>query len=453
VRLPRTQKGPDLPPLDAAVLGLLFLFLLAVVLGGPIRYFAVQRHLPWLPYLPHFLLALGILPMFFAYLVREGVTSTFLVILALFGIAITWGALNLASPGQVEFGLWVLLPFLYGVVALPAILRGWRKLVPYAFLLWGVAVLGVLVNVFREYPWVGLEYQVGTTTIEASRLWRLGGLDLIRLCGFGRAPGDTAIEILLPALFLWETLRGRWKLAIWLLSGVAVGLTTHKTSIVVFLLFSALWFFYRGSIRSAWRLIPLLAVIFDTFLPFWGAFGQTGWVHPAQSLAMGVATNTFYERLKLGWPETLRMIIEHGNAVLGRGLGGIGAPQLYFEPALARPADNAIVFLYGSFGLLGIAFLGMYAWRASRLRDASPVARFFFFCACFLLLEGAMVDAMEIAFAGWALGASFRYLQESRVLSRVPELARARLRASRAAGPKPWRQLAPGESPLAPGKP
>jgi len=199
-----------------------------------------------------------------------------------------------------EFGLWVLVPFLYGVVALPSIIRGWRSLVPYAFVIWLVTLAGVLINVFREFPWVGLEYQVGATVIEASKLWRLGGLGFVRLSGFGRAPGDTAIEILLPAIFLWETLHTRWRIAIWVLSGAAIILTTHKTSVVVFVFFSAMWIFSKDTNRPFWRRIPLIALCFDIALPFWRVFTGVAWLNVSHNPTVGMAANTFVDRIKMG---------------------------------------------------------------------------------------------------------------------------------------------------------
>jgi hypothetical protein len=107
------------------------------------------------------------------------------------------------------------------------------------------------------------------------------------------------------------------------------------------------------------------------------------------------------------------MIVERGSPFFGRGLGGIGAAQFYFEPALYSPADNIAVYLFGTFGVLGIILLCVYAWKATRMRIDGPIARFFFYCACLVLLEGVTVNVLEGSFMAMAFGASFRFLQES----------------------------------------
>jgi uncharacterized membrane protein len=95
-----TTKDAELPFFDRAALALLFFFLLTEVLGGAIRYYAVQSGLVWLPYLAHLLLAMAIGPMFFIYLLSEGVTSTYLTILLLFSVGTAYGIYNLNSVSR-----------------------------------------------------------------------------------------------------------------------------------------------------------------------------------------------------------------------------------------------------------------------------------------------------------------------------------------------------------------
>lgn len=428
----RTRKGAELPLLDRVVLALLFFFLLSDVLGGVIRYYGAQFHLTFLSYVPHLVLALAIVPMFFAYLLSEGVTPTYLTIFVLFGVGAVYGTLNLNSPSQMLFGLWVLVVFLYGIVALPAIIHGWRRLTPYAFCLWAIAVAGVLINFFHVWPWIGLEYQVGATSLEASRLWQTGGYNFARLPGFSRVSVAAALQILILCVFLSGTLRRKWWIPVWVLSGIAIALTTHKTAMVIFIFFSITRVFRRSPTRPFWRRVPVVLACLDMLLPFSLLLINLDWSPSGGSLLWRTLITSLIERVKEGWPVWLHMIVERGNVLFGRGIGGIGAAQRYFEPALYSPADNVAVYLYGTFGILGLIFLYFYGRNAARIRTDGQVGRFFFLCACLVLLEGVTVSVIDGTFIALAFGASFRYLEEYKVA--IPQLVR------KWRGPTPLRQ-------------
>jgi hypothetical protein len=417
-RITKTRESTEMPSFDRVALTLLFLFSLTEVLNGAIRYYAAQYGFSWLPYLPHVLLFAALAPMFFAYVVTEGISSTYLTVLVLFGVAATFGVFNLGNASQVEFGFWTLVPFLYGIVVLPSIMRGWRRLVPYAVLLWALAVAGVLINLFHTWPWIGFGYQVGSTSIEASRLWRTNAVNFARLPGFSTGSYFAAVQILILALFLRETLRRKVGIPMWFLSGVAIVLTTSKTTIAIYLFLSIMHLFEHGPTRRSCRLIPFAAAAFDILLPFSMFLVRLDWVDSIRSPTMSLLVWSFAERLQVGWPQWILMIVERGNLVLGRGLGGIGTAQQYFEPALYSPADNIAVYLYGTFGVLGLIALLIYGWKVSRLRIDSPHGRFFFLCACVVLLDGSTTSVLEGAFTAMALGVSLRFLQGRAVRER-----------------------------------
>lgn len=411
----RRRKGPRLPLFDRITLLLLFIFLVSNFLGGAIRYYAAAHGFAWVAYLPHLLLALGLVPLLVRYLSGDGVTSTYAAIFALFGVGVIYGLLNLNSADQVIFGVWVLVAFLFGVVALPAVVRGWRRLKPYVLLLWGLALVGVLINVFYQWPWVGFEYQVGTTSIEASRLWTVAGLSIVRLPGFSRASFNAAVQILVPALFLREiVIERRWWIPMWILSGVAIVLTTSKSVIGAYLLFSLMWFFYSGRIRPSWRAIPTFMASFDILLPFSTLFVKPDWLSSIRRMPVGMMLiGSFAERLEIEWPAWIKMTVAHGSAILGRGVGGIGSATVYFEPALINAGDNLAVYLYGAFGILGLALLWLYGWKASCMRTESDVSRFLFFCVCLVLLKGLTEGVMEGPTTAVVFGMSLRYALES----------------------------------------
>lgn len=400
---------------DRVALALLLFFLLTDVLGGAVRYFAVWFHLAWLPYMPHLLLAISVVPLFLVYVLSEGVTSTYLVVFVLLGVGAGYGVLNLTSARQVEFGLWVLVSFLYGIVVLPAIVRGWRKLVPYVLVLWALGVVGIFINVFHQWPWAGFEYQVGSTVIQATRLWKTAGSSVVRLAGFGRSSSDTADQILFSALFLRLLLpQRRWWMPIWLLSGVAIALTTSKAQLAAYLLLSVMWFFYHGAIRSSWRLIPICAAFVDILLPFSMTYIKVDWLSSVRRSAMSMMlAGSFVERLQITWPRWIEVSVAHGSALLGRGLGGVGSATAYFQPALLNAGDNVAVYLYGAFGILGLMVLILYGWKASRIRGVGDVSPFFFLCTCVVLVQGLTSGIMEGPITAIVFGMSLRYALQS----------------------------------------
>jgi len=408
---PRENAGT--PLFDKAALALLFLLLLTDVLDGAIRYWALQLHLLWLPYLPRFLMALVLGPMLLVRVAGEGLNFMYVALLSLFTLAAIQGVFNLGNTGQVEFGLWVLLPFLYGVVVAESIIRNWKKLIPYAVLLWVLAEAGVCINYFHSWPWAGLDYQLGATEVNAGHLWQTGGIQIDRLTGFTRSWFEAAIQILFLAIFLRSALRKHWWIPVWILSGGAIVLTTTKTTIVAFLLFSALWVFWRRGISKPWGALLIMLVCLDVVLPLSLFFTQEYRLGEDRSPAVHLVVASLIARVQQEWPEALSMIATRGGPILGRGMGGIGSAQSFFEPAIQNGGENVALFLYGYFGLLGVVFLLAYAWKASRMSRNGRIGEFVFCCACVVLLEGAAMSVLEASlFLSLAFGVSLWYAQK-----------------------------------------
>lgn len=425
----KTGKIAELPLFDQMALALLFVFLLSDILGGAIRYYSVQFGLPWMVYAPHLLLTLALLPMFFAYLMSEGIKSTYLIVVALFSVAAIYGLFNLGSAAQVEVGLWALVPFLYGIVVFPSFIRGWRRLVPYATVLWALAVVGVLINFFYRWPWVGFEYQIAGITVRASQLWKTAGVNFVRLPGFSIDSYNTAPQILLLALLLRATLPRRWWLPFWILSGAAIVLTTTKSTIVEYLLLSGPWTYRRGKVSAFWRRIPIAFACLDITLPFFSSFISEHSADSVQSPFWNLLIGSFVGRLAQGWPSWVQGIAAHGNALLGRGLGGVGRGQVVYEAGLFRHADNIAIYIYATFGVMGLVLLLFYAWKAGRSPGDRTLERFLFLCACIVLVEGLVRTIVDYAFLGLAFGLTLRYWLDGAPWHRPYALTRRKQKA------------------------
>ena len=384
-----------------------FVFLLSQVFGGMLRYYLASLGMAPLVYLPKVLLTVALLGAALVSPARKRVSRLFLLVLALTLVFSLVGYVFVRNLLQVAFGLWVMLPFFYGVFFLPSILRVWPRLRPHLLLLWGSAAVGVIINVFYEFPWVGFAYSLGELEIEASRAWVAQGLGLSRVPGFSGASFEAAAQILLLGLALTFMMSRRWRIPVWIVSGVAIALTTSKTPL-------GIWFFLTFLFVLGWfipmrffRFLPVFLVLIGIALPLSSVYGS--YDPRADSIVSRFLFASFEDRLEWVWPTSLHMVVEHGSLLLGRGIGGIGSPQQYFEPFLYSPADSLAVYLFGLGGVFGLLILAAYGIIASLIPLYTHQNRFFFFLILAVLLEGWTVNVMESPLFAMAFGLSLRY--------------------------------------------
>src|SRR5439155_2601258 len=140
----------------------------------------------------------------------------------------------------------------------------------------------------------------------------------------------------------------------WLLSGVTIALTTSKTPALIYLVLSLFWLTRRLVPRKAWRLVPMGLLAMCVALPLSTLLVSYDLSSIVQEPIQRLLLASVGDRLDWLWRDALVMVVEHGEPVLGRGVGGIGMAQQYFESALFSPADNLAVYLYALFGVLGI---------------------------------------------------------------------------------------------------
>jgi hypothetical protein len=303
-------------------------------------------------------------------------------------------------------------PFLAGVLVTPGVIRAWSRLWRYALCLWSVTVIGIFINYFYTWPWIGFEFQVGAMPVSASRLWHIDQFDLFRLPGFSEASYFVAPQVLLLALFLRETAPKRLWIPVWVISGPAIVLTTSKTFVALFVVFSLLWIFRPRTLPHFLYKVPAITACVAVVLPFAMLLVSLDWLSSMQSpLSQGLIA-TFVERMEVGWPEWIRMAAHNGSVLLGRGLGGIGTAQEHFEPGLFSPSDNIAVFAFATFGVFGLLMLLAYARKASRYYGDSPADNFFLFSACVVLLAGITLSVMDSSLLGLTFGASLRFFQD-----------------------------------------
>jgi len=411
--MPASTKATDarLLRVDYIFLAPLLLYLPLLVFEGALRYFLWHVGLEALVYIPKgLMIVLFWLVIIFA-LTRGRLGKAFVFLLGILIIGFFVGLYYTGSFFQAAFGLWVYTPMLYGTVALPSFLRIGKKGSSFVLILWFAVMAGLLWDCISLLPWTGFDYELGKATIEASRKWTTFGIK--RCAGFTRASFSAAYLILFFAVYLATKLKSKFFIfSIWLATGLGLLLTTHKTAIGIYLGISLLGpvlllYPYASIVRQSFKVLPAIVALIGISLPL-------------LSGVVTIAPESHFEKVILAslgmrfsdtWPDALALVKNDGNLVLGRGLGGIGAPQKYFEPKLHNPADNMFLSLYVSFGAGMIAFVGILVHGLSRLdlRD-SWHNRLFWLLGLAVLLQGWTINAVEDPLTSIILGLLLGYI-------------------------------------------
>jgi hypothetical protein len=325
---------------------------------------------------------------------------------------------------QVGFGIKVWLPMFLGIVAVTSGAihdldqpRRWLWV-------WGLLVAGVLANLGVSFPWEGMVIQVGDTAVSGNRAWSTGGI--ARVSGFSRTSFDAAMCIVLLAFYLVQSLpRRSWCVALWLVSGVAIAVTTTKATIGVFIAATPLLPVVgstvpgRPRLNAPRRMLASLAVT---------SVATIGLVAPVATASMDLPLletgslehllfASLVDRAWSTWPQAWALL-DSWQLVLGRGVGGIGAAQSYYELARSSPADNLFVYAYvtgGVFAALIYVYVAQLCWRMSLTSRSSRIC---YFIILFLFVDGLTTNVVECASALIAVGAA--------CTAAIAELSRAR---------------------------
>lgn len=301
-----------------------------------------------------------------------GRKSSFVVVAVCYLLALHFilGAFNLPSILQPIVGLKVFLSFLLGLCAAEHLVKYSDRLAGWAILALIICTGGVIGNYFIAFPWEGQMIASALGERALSREWTAGGIK--RLAGFSRASFDAAAVLLVLVVPAVIALRRYWYLQITALGLVAysIWLTTSKGALLALVLFSVLYLF---QFVLAWRRVAMVLLGFvlasSVLLPFLGVF--FGFAPEIRGSDTAWWLSSFVARLQQMWPDALLNVTQHGSVVLGRGLGGIGFPQLFGEWFRYNAADNVAIYFFSNFGVLGILYLVVIAWYGIRAVSSS----------------------------------------------------------------------------------
>jgi hypothetical protein len=161
--------------------------------------------------------------------------------------------------------------------------------------------------------------------------------------------------------------------------------------------------------RPLWLSIPGLTALLGFALPF-----STLLVDYNLEFDQPVSRFLFASfgiRLSEVWPQTLELVNNYGQPWLGRGIGGIGGAQQYFEPHRYSPADNLMLYLYVLGGVLFVGLLFVYAFSAVKLAPTRQrFDAFVYMMMVTVLVQGVTGNVMESAFFALFFGVSLRHV-------------------------------------------
>ncbi|MGO4503976.1 MULTISPECIES: hypothetical protein [unclassified Dyella] len=384
---------------DIFILSTLFLFLIFEVLQGPLRYYLSEIGGVVLAYAPKGLMALA----FFFLLIRTLWTlrldKTVMGTLAGFSVCALVGLYFTHGIGQPVMGLFALMPMLFGVIAEPAFSRLGERSLRYALVLWLCVAVGVGLNFFHSMPWTGFTYQLGDAEVEVSRDWSYFGVE--RIAGFARASFEAAMQLLFLGLVCSILVRSKLiALIVWISTGILIAVTTTKTTLGLYFFLTMLLPLMvpraAPSIvkRVVGPIVPWIMALIGVLLPASTLVSKIGASFANQD--SGTLLVSFGMRLAQMWPDTFTLIFKHGNAILGRGLGGIGSAQKIFEPDLYSPADNLYLYLYAVFGVFALLLIWVFTRAVSRLKfTGNRMSTLFWFLGVSILMEGWTVSCIE----------------------------------------------------------
>lgn len=354
--------------MKAAITLSMLLLIYNDIFGGVIKYYSATSALLFISFIPSLFAGAVLAAYFGSHILVMRIHNKMVLFLLIFVLNAIYALADGRNPAAVGFGFYIWLPFFVGLLITTFKLE--KEFEKHIIVWWVIVTAGVLLNSQIKFPWTGESYQVLGQTIQASRDWTASGFD--RLAGFSRASFAAATQI---ALFCMVMLAMRIgvakKVFVWAISTTAVYLTTTKTTLFIMImapiLIGMIDFFLTKSAtpqapnRKIVRLATIICMFLAGLMVGLPIFSLTSASNIVSSEGIGFFNlYSLYDRMGRMWPQAWDLILDQGNPIhmiFGRGIGGIGTPQNFFEALKSNSADNLFVYLYVTFGIFSIFFI------------------------------------------------------------------------------------------------
>ncbi|MEC4684117.1 MAG: O-antigen ligase family protein [Nitrospirota bacterium] len=406
---------------------ILFTWFLFIVFEAPLRFVFFKTSVPYFIYMKDLLLFSLFLVFIFNAIYQNRINKVILLIFLFLAYGIAIGYINKLSILQILFGFKVFLSFFAGFIAVYSLkveerffLKIFRVFVP-------IIIFGLILEYLHLLPWKGFKYELLGFSIEASRQWSTFGVS--RLSGFGRASFETAFLLFsLSVLYIVISYKLKSELKLYMkfydylllaLSFVGITLTTSKTVFFAFLIF--IFFFVLIKIYDRVNNIPklfadllsrvllfalfLVGIIPPVFALLRKSYLPNGFLH---SHAAKFLFGSYIERIEYMWPNAVKLLSGYHMFFTGRGLGGIGAAQKYFEANIYNAADNLYVYLFVDFGFIVLIIFIFYLLYNLLFLKLNNKENIYFFVFCLIIFScGATLNVIESPTLMMTLGILF----------------------------------------------
>lgn len=328
---------------------------------------------------------------------------------------------------QSLFAFRIFLPFL---VSLPVYkdvnIESFEKPVFYLIL---VSLVGLILDAMLNFSWIGGTENIGGIDVGLGSAGTIGS-GIRRLSGFGSSNGMTAFSII-SLWFIYEAIQfynsqtNKWRVFTWLLSLLAIMLTTNKTAlfsfIIVSLLLNIIYFKRKGygiivniikwSTISFITIYSTVPVIYSYW--FYNKYGTPAYSYIKVKLnfVYEVIFGSFLSRVIYTWPAGFEFLEKNGNLYSGRGLGGIGVAQKIFETEKYNPGDGLFLTLVGIFGL-PIASFCYIMIIVQILKTSNDYKQIYF---VLILIIGATHNVVDISILVMSLGLLYYPVVKGRI--------------------------------------
>lgn len=388
------------------------MFMLTNIIEGFLRYHLFYMNAEWIIYIPKIILIIGILVSSILY--KPTKTHYYFIAFTVFFSII--GLVYIDNYIQVFFGLWTLVPLLFGISFLPTLLRRQYIINILFSCMLLVSTTAVIINGFVRYPWEGLSYSLAGMDIEGTRVWTYFGFS--RLAGLARVSFEAAPQILVLCIYLSCFIGSQTiKIIMWTFACIAILMTTTKGIILAFFILTLFWISYTYIYPIIWQSTLAVFGFAMILLPIATCKYQN--ILELNNLFTHILFHSIEDRFLTTWPNAIDLLNESGNWITGRGIGGIGAAQKYFEPYLYNPGDNMFIYLFITIGAIALPLL-VYIIVAS-LHLEIRKNRFDNYIYCIMLaiyMYGAVSNIVESTFFSIFIGIALRYILTNTSLPR-----------------------------------
>lgn len=373
-------------------------YMWAIALGGPIKYISVLTKVP-VHLIPKFLLLCLVLRplLLFRATLKQCFTMSLMILVAYVGLH------NHLLIGQVAFGFWALVPFLYGLFYPDVVLSERVRRSFFAILM--VSIIGEVMSFFIVFPWAGLSAEFGGVTTTVTREWSSGSAR--RLAGFTISAIDLSLLFgIVGVVFIADSRQTVSRAALFLFFPLLILATTMKTAALAFMVACLPLLTPSKFLRAAAGVSGFLFLILGTLLPFY--VNSREFAQIANFARAHKQLETLQERFDETWPGVVTYLNNSRAGIGGLGLGGLGSGNpLGRHPFEFASVDNLYLYALGTAGVIGAFVILILGWRL--LRDAlgpyDANHRYRLPLLVFLAIYGVTQPLFEAQMAAVILGA------------------------------------------------